>query len=111
MYGALKQVKNILDTINSMNATEKVSGHYPQEKNTKGSIRMVNVMVTEYLNILLAKSTQVTIKMVNVMDKAFGYHQMVNNLKENIIKVKDMALVSQTIMINPQNRTNGVMVR
>jgi len=72
---------------------------------------MVNVMATEYLNIILANSTQVIIKMVNVMDKVFGYHQMVNNLKENIFKVKDMELVSQFIKINLLNRTNGFMVR
>ena len=45
------------------------------------------------------------------MDKAFGYHQMVNNLKENIIKVKDMELVAQFIKINLLNRTNGFMVK
>ena len=72
---------------------------------------MVNAMVTEYLNILQANSIQVTIKMVNVMDKVFGYLKMVNNLKENIIKVKDMELVSQISVINPENKTNGVMVR
>ncbi len=72
---------------------------------------MVNVMVTEYLNILLVNNIQVNIKMVYVMDKAFGYHQMVNNLKENIIKVKDMELVAQFIKINLLNRTNGFMVK
>ena len=72
---------------------------------------MVNVMVTEYLNILLVNNIQVNIKMVYVMVKAFGYHQMVNNLKENIIKVKDMELVKQFIKINLLNRTNGFMVR
>ena len=77
----------------------------------KVSIKMVNAMVTEYLNILQANSIQVTIKMVNVMDKVFGYLKMVNNLKENIIKVKDMELVSQFSVINPENKTNGVMVR
>ena len=75
------------------NAMEKVFGPYPQEKNTKESIRMVNVMVTESLNIHLENNIKVNIKMVCVMVKAFGYHQMVNNLKENIIKVKDMELV------------------
>ena len=101
----------MLDTTNLINATEKVSGHYPQAKNMKVNIKMVNVMDMEYLIIHQANSIQVTIKMVNVMDKAFGYHKMVNNLKENIIKVKDMELVSQFIKINPQNRTNGIMVR
>ena len=72
---------------------------------------MVNVMVTEYLNILLVNNIRVNIKMVYVMDKAFGYHQMVNNLKENIIKVKDMELVAQFIKINLLNRTNGFMVK
>ena len=89
-YGELKLANSMLDTTNLINATEKVSGHYPQAKNMKVNIKMVNVMDMEYLNIHLVKSTQVIIKMVNVMDKAFGYHQMVNNLKENILKVKDM---------------------
>ena len=87
-------MNSILDTTNSINATEKAFGHYLREKNTKVSIRMVNVMVTEFLNILLVNSTQGSIKMVNVMVKAFGYHQTVNNLKENIFKVRDVELVS-----------------